>query len=256
LPAGTREQLADCLRSTRKCRVPFNNWLLFAAMVEAALYQLEGSKGSWDPLRVDYALREHAAWYLGDGVYGDGPHFHADYYNSFVIHPFLLAVLDAVGHERAEWQAMTAAARARAVRYAEIQERCIAPDGTYPPLGRSLAYRCGAFHLLADAALRRMLPAGLSPEAVRCALGATMARTLGASGTFDNKGWLRIGVAGHQPSLGETYISTGSLYLCTAVFLPLGLPRDDRFWAGANAEWTSQRLWNGESVPIDHAIAD
>jgi hypothetical protein len=36
----------------------------------------------------------------------------------------------------------------RAKRYAAVQERMIGPDGTFPPIGRSLAYRCGAFHLL------------------------------------------------------------------------------------------------------------
>ena len=46
-------------------------------------------------MRVDYALRQHAQWYKGDGVYGDGPEFHFDYYNSFVIQPMLLDVLDA-----------------------------------------------------------------------------------------------------------------------------------------------------------------
>ena len=46
-------------------------------------------------LRVDYALRQHDQWYKGDGAYGDGPEFHWDYYNSFVIHPMLLDVLDA-----------------------------------------------------------------------------------------------------------------------------------------------------------------
>ena len=46
-------------------------------------------------MRVDYALRQHDQWYKGDGIYGDGPQFHWDYYNSFVIHPMLLDVLDA-----------------------------------------------------------------------------------------------------------------------------------------------------------------
>ena len=32
-------------------------------------------------------------WYKGDGVYGDGPPFHWDYYNSFVIQPMLLNIL-------------------------------------------------------------------------------------------------------------------------------------------------------------------
>ena len=37
---------------------------------------------------------------------------------------------------------------ANGLRYAAVQERLIAPDGTFPALGRSIAYRCGAFHLL------------------------------------------------------------------------------------------------------------
>lgn len=27
----------------------------------------------WDPMRVDYALKQHEQWYLGDGMYSDGP---------------------------------------------------------------------------------------------------------------------------------------------------------------------------------------
>jgi hypothetical protein len=250
LPADTKTQLANALRATRRQTPPFNNWLLFAAMIEAALHQLGED---WDRERVDYALREIAAWYVGDGVYGDGPHFHDDYYNSFVIHPFLLAVLDAFEAEP-EWRAMLPAARMRAARYAVIQERTIAPDGSYPPIGRSLAYRCGAFHLLADAAYRQMLPPALSPGQVRCALSATIQRTLDAPGTFDERGWLRIGLCGHQPSIGETYISTGSLYLCTAAFLPLGLSASDRFWAAPDAPWTAKKAWNGADLPTDHAI--
>jgi hypothetical protein len=80
-----------------------------------------------------------------------------------------------------------------------------------------------------------------------------MRRTLDPAGTFDEKGWLRIGLAGHQPAIGEPYISTGSLYLCTAAFLPLGLPAEDRFWSGAVAPWTSVKLWRGENVQADHA---
>lgn len=149
---------------------------------------------------------------------------------------------------------MTAAIRERAVRYAAIQERMIAPDGSYPVVGRSVAYRCGAFHLLADAALRQALPHDVSPEQVRGALTAVMRRTLTPSGTFDDAGWLRIGLAGHQPSLGEAYISTGSLYLCTAAFLPLGLPADHRFWTAAAAPWTSVKVWSGADLPADHAL--
>ncbi len=149
---------------------------------------------------------------------------------------------------------MRAAVLQRARRYATVQERLIAPDGSYPPLGRSITYRCGAFHHLATMALRRELPAGVAPTQVRGALGAVIHRTLGAADTFDAEGWLRIGLCGHQPALGERYISTGSLYLCTFAFLPLGLGPADEFWSAPAADWTSRKLWSGADLPADHAI--
>ena len=251
LPSAVRAQLAEAMRATRAGLAPFNNWLLFVATIEAGLFALGES---WDRARVDYALRELSGWYAGDGVYGDGPHVHQDYYNSFVIHPFLLALMDAVGKQDAAWGAMAASIRERATRYAAIQERMIAPDGTYPIVGRSIAYRCGAFHSLADTALRQALPKEVAPEQVRGALTAVMRRTLTAAGTFDGAGWLRIGLAGHQPSLGEDYISTGSLYLCTTAFLPLGLPAEDRFWSGTATPWSSVKIWSGSDFKADHAL--
>jgi hypothetical protein len=251
LPAPVRKQLAEALRKTHPLTPPFNNWLLFNAVIEACLFSL-GEE--WDRTRIDYALREHAAWYLGDGTYGDGPQFHWDYYNSFVIHPYLLQLMDTIAGQLPAWVAMADPIRKRAQRYAAIQERLINADGSYPVIGRSIAYRCGAFHLLADISLRQVLPADISPAQVRCALGAVIARTLGAANTFDKDGWLRIGLAGHQPALGETYISTGSLYLCTAAFLPLGLPASNAFWSSPAAPWTSQKLWRGENLPADHAL--
>jgi hypothetical protein len=204
-------------------------------------------------MRVDYALRELQSWYLGDGAYGDGPHFHWDFYNSFVIQPYLLQLMDTLGDQSPAWSAMRAPIHDRAQRYAAIQERMIAPDGSYPAIGRSITYRCGAFHLLADAARRNMLPEGLTPSQVRCALSAVIERTLGAADTFSNEGWLQIGLAGHQPGLGETYISTGSLYLCSAAWLPLGLSPADPFWSLPPQPWTSQTIWSGKNIQADHA---
>jgi hypothetical protein len=251
LDPATRQNVIAALESSRVISPGFNNWLLFSATVEAALAAL-GAK--WDRLRVDYALRQHDQWYKGDGVYGDGPSFHWDYYNSFVIHPMLLDVLDACRDETAAWKELSTHIDERARRYAAVLERLIAPDGSFPAIGRSLAYRCGAFQLLASMALRRGLPEGVSPPQVRAALTAVIRKTLEAPGTFDADGWLRIGFCGHQPGVGETYISTGSLYLCSVAFLPLGLDANDAFWSAASQPWTSVRAWSGAAFPIDHAI--
>lgn len=237
---------------TRRIRPGFSNWLLFSAMIETALLVIQED---YDGMRIDYGLRQHEQWYKGDGAYGDGPDFHWDYYNSYVIQPMLLDVIAHVhplyGHEGIRTRDMMIA---RAKRYAAIQERLIGPDGTFPVIGRSITYRCGAFQLLAQTALQHMLPDSLPPAQVRCALQAVIERCLEAPGTYDSDGWLRIGLSGHQPSLGEAYISTGSLYLCSAVFLPLGLPQEDEFWSGKEQAWTSKVAWSGSDLPADAAL--
>ncbi|MBA2942075.1 DUF2264 domain-containing protein [Paenibacillus sp. CGMCC 1.16610] len=251
LESRVQSNLVQALKATRTRKPGFNNWLLFAAMTETAL-RFMGE--DWDQMRVDFALKQHEQWYLGDGMYGDGPHYHADYYNSFVIQPMLVDIIEHVDAHYEDWAVMRKDILARAQRYAAVQERSISPEGTFPVIGRSLAYRFGAFQSLAQTALRRELPVGVSPSQVRCALSAIITRLIEAPGTFDEKGWLTIGLCGHQPELGEPYISTGSLYLCSAVFLPLGLPADDAFWSDADAPWTSQKVWSGQTVAIDKAI--
>jgi len=251
LEPRVRGRLLDCLRATRRCLPSFNNWLLFSALVEAALRRFEAN--DWDPVRIDYAIRQHEQWYVGDGHYADGPEFHWDYYNSFVIQPMLLDLLE-VMRDCSEYEPLFELVRQRARRYAVVQERLIMPDGAFPPIGRSIAYRGGAFQHLAHMALRRELPNELAPAQVRGALTAVICRTLEAPGTFDAQGWLQIGLAGNQPSLGEDYISTGSLYLCSTAFLPLGLSVNEPFWAGVPQPWTSQRLWQGDDLPCDRAL--
>jgi hypothetical protein len=247
-----RSALVAAFKLTRRIRPHFNNWLLFSAMIEAALAQLGED---WDEMRVDLALRQIHSWYLGDGTYSDGPSFHFDYYNSFVIQPMLLDILAAVADHDPDWQRMRPQVLARAQRQAQILERLIAADGSFPPIGRSITYRCGAFHLLAQLSLLHALPGSLAPAQVRGALWATIQRTLGPSSTFSPDGWLRLGLNGVQPSLAEGYISTGSLYLCATAFLPLGLPDSDAFWANPDQPWTQLSLWSdGQEIPRDAAL--
>ena len=252
LDAGTQKNLAAALSSSRVITPGFNNWLMFAATVEAALAMM-GER--WDGMRIDYAIRQHQQWYVGDGLYGDGPRFHWDYYNSFVIQPMLLDVLRNMAPRSRSLEAFLPDTRERARRYAVIQERLISPEGTFPAIGRSIAYRTGAFQLLAQMALLGELPAPLTGARVRAALTAVMRRLLEAPGTFDSGGWLTVGFCGHQPHLGESYISTGSLYLSAAVLLPLGLRAADPFWAAPAEDWTSRRMWRGEDGAADHAIS-
>jgi hypothetical protein len=137
-----------------------------------------------------------------------------------------------------------------------VLERMIAPDGSFPPLGRSLAGRTAAFQALGYTALRQALPRGLSPAQVRCGLDAVLRRTMEAGGTFDANGWMRVGFCGYQTSIGEQYVSTGSLYTCCGIFLPLGLPPGNEFWQAPDEEWTQVKVWSGKAVEPDHCLID
>ena len=249
----TRAGMIAAMVKERRILTGLNNWVLFSAMDEALLFRLGAE---WDRMRVAYALNELQSWYVGDGMYGDGPHVHADNYNSYVMQPYLLMLMEVLAEQEKPWAAMRESIVARATRYAAIQERVVGPEGTFPVLGRSITYRAGAFHLLADVALRGTLPEHVSAAQVRGALTAVQARTLDAPGTFDAKGWLQIGLAGHQPGLGEEYISTGSLYLCSAAWLPLGLPPSHAFWSAATEPWTQKKVWAGADAAADHTLGE
>lgn len=248
LPELVQSHLIDGWLATRKITPYQNNWLLFSAMVELAL-----KKAGETMLTnvVDEALNKHMAWYAGDGVYGDGPNFHADYYNSYVIHPFLDVIYKEYGGSATfeEHQPL------RSKRYAQIQLRSIMPDGSFPVLGRSICYRCGAFHHLAWAAYNQSLPAEIPYGAVRKGLYLAQKATLKPA-NYSPDGWLLLGLNGHQPELAENYISTGSLYLASLAFLPLGLEPGHLFWTAEDAPLPND-VWSGSAPPaIDKAISN
>ena len=250
LDGKARKNLAAALKSTRRYSPWRTNWLFFSAMIETALH-IMGEEHDIAPVRNAAAAFEK--WYFGDGMYGDGERFHFDYYNSFVIHPMYVDCLRVLSQSYPEFAELLPEARKRESRYAAILERLIAPDGTYPITGRSVCYRFGAFHALSHAALIDNLPDGMAPAQVRCALSAVIGKTAG-SRIFDKDGFLRTGVYGCQPDLAEGYICTGSLYLCEAVFLPLGLAPSHPFWADPDEPWTAKKVWSGANIPCDHAL--
>lgn len=250
LPEETRKHLADALRSTRKIPAYNSNWLFFSAMVEAGLYVIGEP---YDIMRVIYPMRVFQQWYKGDGVYGDGAMFHWDYYNSFVIQPMYVDLVRLFENEHEEIRQMKSVILKRAARYASELERMIGPEGSYPIIGRSICYRFGVFQMLSQAALEHMLEPHISPASVRCGLSAVITRVMSSPDLFDENGWLRPGVFGYQPELAEEYINIGSLYLCSAVFLPLGLAPQDAFWSAPDEEWSAKKVWAGGHIVIDHA---
>lgn len=245
LPNDTKKMVIDAFKKARTINnVPYNNWLLFAATVEAFFVKFDKNA---DFLRIEYALNKHMEWYVGDGLYSDGKYYHWDYYNSFVIHPMLIDVVNVLQETNHPLKKLKGKILERAQRYAEILERQISPEGTYPIVGRSSIYRFGTFQVLSQLALLEALPEELSEGQIRAALTKVLLRLHRPEGTFDKKGWLQIGIAGHQPKMAEPYICTGSLYLTSLGFLSLGLPENHSFWTSKAEPWTMVKIWSGDT---------
>ncbi len=251
LDSLTKKRYIEEFKALRTRKAWYNNWLLFAGMTETFLLKIGED---YDPARIDYAFHKIKEWYIGDGFYDDGEHFAMDYYNSYVIHSMLVDMLQIMVEKKLAKQEDYDQALKRMVRYSELLERMISPEGTYPPVGRSITYRVGAFQALAQVSLMHKLPEYVLPAQVRCALTKIMHNQFEIAGTFDEKGWLLLGMAGHQPMVADQYTSTGSLYICSLGFLTLGLPATDPFWAAPPADWTAKKAWSGQPVKKDYKV--
>jgi len=253
LPDHVKQNVIDAFKSTRSITPFYNNWLLFSATIEAFFVKFTDEA---DYMRIDFAIKKHMEWYVGDGHYADGKKFHWDYYNSFVIQPMLIDIAAVLRDKNQKKNtALYDTLLQRAQRYSVILERLISPEGTYPIIGRSTIYRLGAFQSLSQMALLDKLPKELSYGQVRSALTAIKNRVFDFKGTYDQNNWLQLGVVGFQPKLAEPYITTGSLYLTSVGFLHLGLKADHPFWTSKSEPWTMVKMWRGDaSLKRDKAV--
>lgn len=247
----TKSRIAEEFKALRTRTGAYNNWLLFAGINEAFLLSIGEQP---DPARLEFAKRKILEWYQGDGWYSDGPSLSIDYYNSYVIHPMLVDFFKVLSDKKRINTEMYETAVKRMVRYSEFSERMIGPDGTYPPMGRSVTYRTAAFQALGQVALMGKLPAQISPAQVRSGLTAVMHRMFEQCDNFDKAGWLVLGFCGAQPGIADSYTSTGSLYMATLGFLPLGLPADHEFWTAPAADWTAKKAWSGQPFKKDYHV--
>ena len=248
LDETTQKRYIERFERLRIVRPAYNNWLLFRAVVEAFLMYAGADA---DQYALTVATNKINEWYLSDGWYSDGPEFSLDYYNSFVIHPMYIEVLETLKQKKFWTPISSELAIKRMQRFNTFLERLISPEGTYPAFGRSVVYRMGAFQTLAMAAWKYGMPEGVSNGQVRSALTAVMKNMFSVEGNFDEKGFLQLGFAGHQPDLSNYYTNNGSLYMTSLVFMPLGLSADHAFWTDPAQPWTSQKAWSGKPFPID-----
>lgn len=258
LDTTTKQRIVAVIKGLRRISPPYQNWLLFAAMNEVFLLSVGED---WDPMRVDMTIKLFAGeWYAGDGWYQDGESFHYDYYNSYVIHPMMVQILETLSNHRTSFnnlkpQAEFDRALKRMKRFGEHLERMIGPDGAYAAIGRSLTYRIAAHQVLGVLAWRQWLPETLPAPQVRSATVAAARRIFADPSNFNAQGYMTIGFTRAQPSLGDWYSNAGSMYIASEGLIALGLPASDPYWSAPATPWTMRRAYSGEDFRKDYPVS-
>ena len=97
-------------------------------MVEAFLLSVGEEP---DGYALTTGLNKINEWYLSDGWYSDGAEFSLDYYNSFVIHPMYVEILETCSKNRFPTPISYKLAISRMQRFNTFIERLISPEGTF-----------------------------------------------------------------------------------------------------------------------------
>lgn len=258
LDSLTKQCYIKEFQQLRRIDTPYTNWLLFSAMVESFLLYVDAE---YDQYRIHSAIRKIEEWYVGDGWYSDGPEFSFDYYNSFVIQPMYVEVLQVLVDKKVrlrdknlrDVEYSLSLAKKRMQRYGVILERLISPEGAMPLFGRSITYRTGILQPLALLAWNENLEKDLPYGQVRAAMTAVIKRIFAPESNFNEKGYLTLGYCGSQPEISDSYTNNGSMYIASLAFLPLGLPANHPFWIDNALLWTSKKAYEGLNFPKDKA---
>lgn len=245
LPLSTQSGVLRILQQASTIKPVNNNWILFKCCIDLFLFK---NKKLERIAHVYKLLDDFEDWYVGDSWYKDGPSFHMDYYNSFVILPFLFIIYN---HLRREARLPIFQTRydlivGRIRQHAEFLERLIGVDGSFPLFGRSLVYRSAVFHTLMFCCVHVGLPPKLTHGQVRCAIERVHDR-LWIECQFDARGFLNLGFMGATPAIANHYSNNGSCYFTGLSFLVLGCHATHPFWAADDAPCTQEIIWKSKN---------
>ena len=247
----TKQRYKECFSKIRKIQPYQNNWILFSGIIEC-FFILMGEKPNEE--RMYNITNQINKWYVGDGWYSDGRYFAMNYYNSYVIHPMFIHMLEIMEANHIRVPISSKIAIDRMQKFNIFLERLISPEGKFPAFGRSIVYRLGAFQTLTLSIWKYNLPKPLTNGGVRSALTKVMYNMFSIKENFNEKGFLTLGFAGHQINVANGYSNNGSAYITSLLFLALGLPQNHPFWTDKPQPWTSQNAWSGKPFPIDEHI--
>ena len=133
-----KKRYIECFKLVRQYQPWQNNWLLFSGMVEC-FFIMVGEKP--DKEKMKNIVNQINLWYVGDGWYSDGKFFAMNYYNSFVIHPMFIQMIEIMEKNNIPVPVSSKMAIERMQKFNIFLERLISPEGKFPAFGRSIVYR-------------------------------------------------------------------------------------------------------------------
>jgi hypothetical protein len=223
-----------------------NNWRLFSVILHSVSKQLGGK---FDQATIDAHLDRVESFYLGDGWYNDGPPppghaWSIDYYNAFVLHPYLLywCWLDGDSQPKRRERIF---ARARLFQRSFVH--WFGSDGSFPCFGRSTLYRMGVTHVFAVALLVDACPLPLGQ--VRRLFGLVLRRALQTPGVLGSDGQLTMGFAREYLPMIEPYSGPGSPYWGAKAFGILALASHHPFWSSPEEPLPIERTDDVVAIP-------
>ncbi len=252
LDASQRKRVIAALKTTRRIRAKGGDTPIHAAMVEAAVWELEGRLHAQLDVIEEAVVTTLPVRAPGADAAGLDPNVDADY-RGYLVQPMLVTILQVAQRKRNRLVAYLPEALEGTRRATASLERRISPDATLPVAGPSPAHKFAAYFQLSNGALDGQLDPSVAPSAVRAAV-TTAARRIFDSALVDDEGWLHpepttYGARADEPS----FYTGGSLYVCLTGFVHLGLPETDPFWSDAPVDWTARRQLTAGGPPRDQA---
>ncbi|GAA2147967.1 DUF2264 domain-containing protein [Glycomyces algeriensis] len=220
LAPKAKDKVAAWLSQAYETEVIDSNWRFFPVL---AGHGLDAVGVERDPAIADAHLKRLGEFYLGDGVFEDGPGNRVDYYNPFAFHTYGLLHYRISGDDRFVAPAAAFAGRFRS---------WFAADGAAVPYGRSLGYR------FAQGSLWGALAAA-DVEAVPWAEAAGFSRRhlqwWWDKPILEPDGRLSVGYGYPNDALVEQYLTAGSPWWATKVFTGLLAGPAHPFWTAEAA---------------------
>jgi len=215
LPPKAKDHVTAWLTTAYDTGVVDNNWHYFPVF---AGHGLDRVGAPHDPAVAAAHLDRIGEFLLGEGAFEDGPGGRVDYYNPFAFHTYALLHYKLGGDDRYV---------EHAADFARAFGTWFATDGAAVPYGRSMGYRFaqGSLWGALAAADVEAVPWGEAAGYSRRHLEWWWDKPI-----LDPEGRLTVGYGYPNDALVEQYLTAGSPWWATKLFLGLAAPADHPFW--------------------------